>query len=234
MDDNASADNLTTVYEGGCLSGTGTAAQAIIRRGGTLSAGNTVKRKATLNITGNLTVHEGGKIHVRKFGPSCDNFNVEGQIRLYTPVIEIANERGEYENGSSYTIFTNFESLDIDGEIQIEPACPAEGLEWDLSTFANDGKIHIRNATDIKETEDRRISVSTNSATNTCQITFSERPTEKTALSLMDANGRILLYQDITGQENCTLHLAPYAEGLYLLRIHSDGQKDYLHKIIRK
>ena len=234
LDDNASADNLTTVYEGGCLSGTGTAAQAIIRRGGTLSAGNTVKRKATLNITGNLTVHEGGKIHVRKFGPSCDNFNVEGQIRLYTPVIEIANERGEYENGSSYTIFTNFESLDIDGEIQIEPACPAEGLEWDLSTFANDGKIHIRNATDIKETEDRRISVSTNSATNTCQITFSERPTEKTALSLMDVNGRILLYQDITGQENCTLHLAPYAEGLYLLRIHSDGQKDYLHKIIRK
>ena len=139
-----------TVRSGATLSGTGQVQTVTVQKGGTIGAGkSTSAAVGTLTVKGNLTLNSGAILRVRTRSTATrtttDAFNVAGNIRLTSPIIEVSelNTDYSYVDDAELKVFTGNGKITISGDITILPEKPKAGWLWDTSSLATDGIIRI-------------------------------------------------------------------------------------------
>lgn len=233
LDANASLTGTVTVREGATLDLKGTAGAVTIRGGGSLVANPSKKTATTGYVTGNLNVQKGGVITVKKAGARYDNFEVSGRVSLNTPTINIVYARGTYEEVEEIKVFDEYTSLNVSGDVTVTPAAPAEGLAWDLSTFAEDGIIRIVKATGVNEVEIEQISVSPNPTKDIARVTFGAPLKNDVSLQLLSANGQLLTNERISaGAKSYDLEVSDRPSGIYFIRF-IVGEEQRIYKLLK-
>ena len=179
---------------------------------------------------------EGSRLHVKKAGTRHDQFHVKGRVTLSSPTIEFELTRGDYEEGEALQVFEGFTALEVDGNVTIRPEQPAEGLAWDLSTFATDATVRVVDATGIRSTADDTgfAWLTPNPTEGTCRISFGRPLPEEASLRLQDLQGKTWLTVQLPdGSRQCDLDLGNRPAGLYLLEL-TCGKQRHTYKLIKK
>lgn len=234
LNSEGSSEGTIQVYNGGCLSGNGTANNVTVYEGGSIAAEKSEYLRGSMQINGQLTVNEGGCIHVRKQGNYIDYFEVEGDVTLKSPIIEMEYRRGEYKDGDSYELFKTFKSIKLTGNVQMSPEKPGEGLEWDLASFTTDGTIKVKaDATGIESAEAETMKVWPNPVEDECNVSAGQETNKNRTVVVQDLSGRILLTQKMA-DNICTLHLGEYPQGLYIISIQSEGRIEAKCKVVKR
>ncbi len=211
----------------------GTAGAVTIHDGGSLVANPSKKTATTGYVTGNLNVQKGGVITVKKAGARYDNFEVSGRVSLNTPTINIVYARGTYAEGEEIKVFDEYTSLNVSGDVTVTPAAPADGLAWDLSSFAEDGIIRIVKATGVNEVEIEQISVSPNPTKDIVRVTFGAPLKNDVSLQLLSANGQLLTNERISaGAKSYDLEVSDRPSGIYFIRF-IVGEEQRIYKLLK-
>jgi hypothetical protein len=195
---------------------------------------NPSKKTATTGyVTGNLNVQKGGVVTIKKAGTRYDQFDVSGRVSLNTPTINIVYARGTYEEGEEIKVFDGYTSLNVSGDVTVTPATPAEGLAWDLSTFAEDGVIRIVKATSVDEVEIDQIRVSPNPTKDIARVTFAAPLKNDVVLQLLATNGQVLTGERISaGTKSYDLDVSDRPSGIYFIRI-IIGEEQRIYKLLK-
>ena len=134
-----------TVSDGATLAGKGsTMAPVVALNGGTIAPGDL--GIGTLTIKNNVTLQAGAvlEIEVDRAAKTNDKLSVSNTFKT-AGILSLKLVGGEYADGDGFTILS---AKTYSGEFgAIDPAVPAEGLEWDTSTLYTDGKLRVRAAT---------------------------------------------------------------------------------------
>ena len=120
-------------------------APVVAVNGGTIAPGDL--GIGTLTIKNNVTLQAGAvlEIEVDRAAKTNDKLSVSNTFAT-EGILSLKLVNGEYVDGDEFTILS---AKGYSGEFgAIEPAVPAEGLEWDTSTLLTDGKLRVRAASD--------------------------------------------------------------------------------------
>ena len=149
----ATTTGLIYVRNGGLLRGAGKTQNVTVQNGGTLSAGKYDVTTGAIEILGNLTVQEGGKVLIRARGTttsSVDHFTVTGATKLTNPVFEMQQLTGAWAEGE-YQVFDGSGTITLIGDVTMQPAVPGDGLKWDLSELTSRGVVKVMTDTGIDD-----------------------------------------------------------------------------------
>lgn len=142
----ATTTGLVTIDGGAAAYGTGQCASITVSKGGLVAVGKeTARTTGRLTLTGTLTVKEGGILRVRSRGTSsaCDNFAVAGKVALNSPVFRMERITDDWQPDTDYRVFTGSAAIALSGTPVFEPAVPAPGYLWDISSLESDGIIRV-------------------------------------------------------------------------------------------
>ena len=130
-----------TVSDGAILAGKGnTMAPVVVLNGGTIAPGDL--GIGTFTVKNNVTLQAGGvlEIEVDRAAKTNDKLSVSNTFKT-DGILSLKLVGGEYADGDEFTILS---AKTYSGEFgAIEPAVPAEGLEWDTSTLYTEGKLRV-------------------------------------------------------------------------------------------
>lgn len=236
LTEEARLGGLTNVRDQAALDLSGTVQNLNILSGGTLCSQPGKRTPGTGHVDGTLRMMEGSRLHVKKAGTRHDQFHVKGRVTLSSPTIEFELTRGDYEEGEALQVFEGFTALEVDGNVTIRPEQPAEGLAWDLSTFATDATVRVVDATGIRSTADDTgfAWLTPNPTEGTCRISFGRPLPEEASLRLQDLQGKTWLTVQLPdGSRQCDLDLGNRPAGLYLLEL-TCGKQRHTYKLIKK
>ena len=135
---------LITVNDGGTLSGRGTTASVLVKKGGKLAAGKSAVMTSTMTISNSLTVNDGGYVRVRGRGTSSvDAYKVAGNVRLTNPIFKMERLSGDWEADAELKVFTGDGKITVTGTPRFEPSVPMAGYMWDTSVLESEGIIRV-------------------------------------------------------------------------------------------
>lgn len=233
LNTDAALTGTVVVRENAALDLRGTAGAVTLRKGAKLATNSTRKTASTGYVTGNLTVQEGAIVSVKKAGIRYDNFEVSGRVSLNSPIINVVYARGTYEEGEEIKLFEGYTRLVVNGDVTVTPAAPAEGLAWDLSTFAEDATIRIVQATGIDGVRLEQFSITPNPTKNRCRIIFAEPIERDVQVHLLSGGGQTLSNGTIpSGSKYHDMDLSDYPNGVYFIRL-TDGNQQRTHKVLK-
>lgn len=222
-----------TIHGGARLDLTGQIQNVTLNKGGILSSQPDGWMHSTGYINKNLKINQGGVIHIKKNYTRYDKFEVEGDVILDAPNIEIDLKRGSFKDGEELQIFEGYTTLHVTGEPCITPHIPAEGLAWDLSTFATDGILRVVKSTDIHKVSVEEATVGPNPTDGWCHIAFGNALSQPARICMQDMQGKTVLNLTVaSGQNGCDINLNKMPEGVYLVSI-SCGKERKGYKLIK-
>lgn len=142
-----------TVNEEAVLAGEGMVAGAVtIKSGAMLYAGDTIPQGKTFTLSKGLTVEAGGAVCIPLYRTGTLNkankLALKGTVSLKEGAVlklDLGYVTTEFKTNSSFTVLDLASSPTISGTFTtVEPAVPAEDMEWDLSELYTSGKIYVR------------------------------------------------------------------------------------------
>ena len=234
LDEEARMTGTATVQDGAALDLTGTVQSVNLRTGGALCSASDTRGAGQGHVTGQLRMAEGSILRIKKASRRHDSFLTDGRVTLQSPIIEFILTRGEYEEGEELRLLEGFTSLNVEGDITIRPKAPAEGLAWDLSTFATDGIIRVVSATGIPGVRNGKLSLAPNPTDGPCRLTFGAALPEEATVCVQDLQGKTLQSLRVpAGSLQCDIDLGGQPDGLYLVEIVCNGQHRS-YKLVKK
>lgn len=204
-------DASVSVNAGARLSGRGDVTTVNVMKDGTIEGYLTVNDK--------LTVSSGGKVAIRKLSSTNTKVYANGTVSMTSPVIEIENAEKYCKEGDAIPVILDFASLSVRGDVTIVPEMPGEGLEWDLSTFATDGIVHVVKATDVQFLTAEEVQVRMDGTY--CKVSWGA--TAPTEISMLDAAGRTIAVVVHPEGTAWSIDLSSYPKGLYVVELSANG-----------
>ncbi|MDD3079578.1 MAG: autotransporter-associated beta strand repeat-containing protein [Paludibacter sp.] len=219
---------IVSVNATGILAGSGSIAGAVsVDEGGALSPGNGI---GTLTFNNDISILSGGilAIDIDKTNATNDLLTTSGTLNM-NGILEVnATEGTVFAIGDAFKI--------IDGTIngtpaEISPAIPSDGLEWDLSEFASNGILKVKQATGIINPEIGS-DVYPNPFRNTLNIKI-DNAIDDLKISVYNLLGSEIYSQMYEGQTQIILNTEALPKGIYMLRLQS-GDKITTRKIVKE
>ncbi|MFT3753265.1 MAG: autotransporter-associated beta strand repeat-containing protein [Paludibacter sp.] len=216
-----------TVNSGGTLAGTGIVTGAItVNDGGMLSPAN----GAGTFSAGSVNVLAGGilAIDIDKTNAKNDVLNLTGTLSMAGKLQVTALTGTLFAAGDSVKIINGT----VTGTpVEIIPATPGDGLEWDLSAFNTSGAIKVKVSTGINEQE-----LKTKTYPIPCKDFLNiqlEEPVSNLQVSIVSLVGKIVYNNEFSNQTEMKLHINHLSKGVYLLQLKSDN-KSFTQRVIKE
>lgn len=172
------------------------------------------------------------KVKVNLSTNRADRLNCSGNFRA-NGTLEMMNvtEDTPYEEGMSFQIIRN--GTRTGGFTNIIPETPGEGLEWDLSTFIDDGTIRVATATNIiNRTTSKNVQVYPNPSTGILNVDMPD-VVGKFKLYIESLDGKLLMHKELSENWNKEVNVEHLPNGIYLMRL-SNEMYEYRTKIVIK
>jgi autotransporter-associated beta strand protein len=207
-----------TVNQGGTLAGNGIiTGDVTINSGGILSPANGV---GTLTL-GNVNIGNGGilLIDIDKTTVSNDLVSLTGSLTL-NGVLQINPMNGTtFAAGDAFKIING----NVTGTpVQIIPATPGDGLEWDFSDFATLGTLKVKTTTGFNNPEVNTL-VYPNPFKNELSIKFSQ-PVDDLKVSIFNMIGEEVFSHSYNHYQEVSLNIGSLPKGIYMLQLEMDHQ----------
>ena len=219
-----SGTGAVTVNEEGILAGFGTLAAAVtVNDGGMVAAGDTVVNSVhKLKLDGGLTVKSGGIV---SFPISYDldgkmlacRIAPKKTLLLNKAVLKIDMSKCEEEltEDCEFKLFDLSNTTSISGTIdRVEPAVPANGLEWDTSELLTTGILKVTQANAISKTKKENVAVYPLNVENELNVTVPEQ----TTVVIYSLTGEAVKSVAVQGGAT-SLNVADLSTGLYLIKV---------------
>lgn len=221
-----------TVKTGGVLSGTGNISGYVtVNSGGYLFPGETPEI-GDLTISNSVTINAGGYLisNVKADTKESDKVIVSGTLNVNGTNLYLNKLTGSYSNGDQFKIV---QCSNIVGNIAtVTPSSPGTGLYWDLSEFNTNGVIKVTNTVGFNDNRFKNISLYPNPTDGVVSIDLSNINGVGT-ISFESLNGKLLRYDDITGNQIVNIQLNDLNSGIYMVKILINNQL-FINKLIIK